>query len=202
MGETIVTGIINQYLAELRKALSGMTVSEREEIVDEIRTHIEERSAQPGISVEEVLRRLGPAEEIARDYTNGALLRRASRSRSPWFLLRASYHWAKASVQGLTIFLLALVGYSCGAAFVICAFLKPLFPDNIGLWVGQGGINFGFPESVQGRTELLGPWFTQVSILIGIGFLIVTTIAVRALLPKLKNSRRLAQGAAKMANTA
>ena len=53
-----------------------------------------------------------------------------------------------------------------------------------------------------GRTELLGPWFTQVSILTGVGFLIVTTIAVRALLPKLKNSRRLAQGAPKMATTA
>jgi len=197
-----MTGIVNQYLAELRKALSGMTVSEREEIVDEIRTHIAERSAQPGITVEEILRRLGPAEEIARDYTNGALLRRANRSRSPWFILWATYHWAKTGVQGFTIFFLALVGYSCGAAFVIAAFLKPLFPDNIGLWVGEGGINFGFPESVQGRTELLGPWFTQVSILIGIGFLIVTTIAVRALLPKMKNSRRLAQGAAKMATTA
>ena len=95
-----------------------------------------------------------------------------------------------------------MVGYFTGGAFVICAFLKPLFPENIGPWVGEGGINFGFPESVQGRTELLGPWFTQVSILIGVGFLIVTTIAVRALLPKMKNSRRLAQGAAKMATTA
>jgi uncharacterized membrane protein len=202
MEQTIMTGIIDQYLAELRRALSGMTVSEREEIVDEIRAHIAERRAQPGIAAGEVLRRLGPAEEIARDYTNGALLRRANRSRSPWFLLWASYHWAKTGVQGLAIFFLALVGYVCGAEFVICAFLKPLFPDNIGLWVGQGGINFGFPESVQGRTELLGPWFTQISILIGIGFLIVTTIAVRALLPKLKNSRRLAQGATKIATTA
>jgi len=99
-----MTRIINQYLAELRKALSGMTVSEREEIVDEIRTHIAERSAQPGITVEEVLRRLGPAEEIARDYTNGALLRRANRSRSPWFILRASYRWAKTGVQGSRYF--------------------------------------------------------------------------------------------------
>jgi hypothetical protein len=48
--------------------------------------------------------------------------------------------------------------------------------------------------------ELLGPWFTQVAILIGIGFLIVTTIAVRALLPKLRQPRQLAHGTAETAS--
>jgi hypothetical protein len=36
----------------------------------------------------------------------------------------------------------------------------------------------------------------------GAGCLMVTTIAVRALLPKMKNSPRLAQGADKLATTA
>jgi hypothetical protein len=47
-----------------------------------------------------------------------------------------------------------------------------------------------------------GPWCTQVSILFGVGSLIVTTIAVPALLPKMKNSRRRSQGAARMATSA
>jgi len=80
--------LVDIYLLDLRTALSGMTLAEREEIVDEIRAHIEERAIQSGMTVEEILRRLGPAAELARDYNNGALLLRASRSRSPWFILR------------------------------------------------------------------------------------------------------------------
>ena len=34
---------VNDYLARLRAALTGMTVSEREDIVEEIRMHIRER---------------------------------------------------------------------------------------------------------------------------------------------------------------
>ena len=194
-----MTGLINQYLADLKSALSGMTLSEREEIIEEIRAHIEERLRQGGMPVPEVLRRLGPAAELARDYNNGALLRRASRSRSPWFLLRTTYHWARTGVLGLVIFLLAFTGYTAGAAFLVCAFLKPLFPDRIGFWVGPSGVIFGIPATTRGATELLGPWFTQVAILMGIGFLIVTTIAVRGLLPKLKQSRRLAHSTPEIA---
>jgi len=50
------------------------------------------------------------------------------------------------------------------------------------------------PVSRVGAKELLGPWFTQVAILIGMGILIATTIGVRALLPRLKRSRQLARG--------
>jgi hypothetical protein len=149
--------------------------------------------------VEEVLRRLGPAEELARDYSNGALLRRANRSRSPWFILRATYHWAKTGVQGLTIFLLALIGYACGAAFVICAFLKPLFPGNIG-WGQAASTSASHTASKAERNcsarGLLKSPFSSAS---------DSSSSQRlrgALLPKLKNSRRLAQGAAKMATTA
>ena len=83
--------LVDIYLLDLRTALSGMTLGEREEIVDEIRAHIEERAIQSGMTVEEILRRLGPAAELARDYNNGALLLRASRSWSPWFIFAARH---------------------------------------------------------------------------------------------------------------
>ena len=189
-----MTPVVEKYLLDLRMALSGMTLAEREEIVDEIRAHTEERSIQSGMTVEEILRRLGPAVELARDYNNGALLRRASRSRSPWFILRTTYYWARTGIQGLILFVLAFVGYVAGGAFMLCAFLKPLFPDQIGLWIGSSGVIFGVPASTEGSTEILGPWFTQVALVMGIGFLIGTTVAVRALLPKLKKSQHLARG--------
>ena len=96
-------------------------------------------------------------------------------------------------MQGLVL-ILALCGYVAGFAFMLCAFLKPLFPDRIGLRIGSSGVIFGVPASTEGATEILGPWFTQVAILIGIGFLIGMTVSMRVLLPKLRQSQRLAHG--------
>ena len=50
---------VNGYLARLRASLTGMTVAEREDIVEEIKMHIRERSGDPGTNVETVLAGLG-----------------------------------------------------------------------------------------------------------------------------------------------
>ncbi|MGJ5818609.1 DUF1700 domain-containing protein [Paludibaculum fermentans] len=182
----------DRYLAELRMELTGMTLSEREEIIDEIRAHIQERSLESGMTLAQIVGKLGPSAELAHDYNNGILLRRASRSRSPWFLLGVTYRWAKTGIQGFGLFLLAFSGYGMAAAFFLCALLKPLFPEQTGLWIGPRGVNAGFRVGgVEGATEVLGPWFIQVALLIGIGLMIGTTASVRALLPRLKQSSSL-----------
>ena len=55
----------NDYLARLRTALTGMTLAEREDIVQEIQMHIRERSTDPQTSVEEVLAGSPPAGDFA-----------------------------------------------------------------------------------------------------------------------------------------
>jgi len=45
--------------------------------------------------------------------------------------------------------------------------------------------------------ELLGPWFVQVALVLGVLFFIVTTIVMRTLLPKLNHWRGLASGTAR-----
>ncbi len=180
---------VGLYITQLRKSLAGFNVREREEIVEEIRAHILDRVAESGLTLEETLARLGPAEELAADYRSGALVRRARHSLSPWTILRASFRWALTGVQGLAVFLTVLVGYTTGAAFVLCGILKPLFPEQIGFWMGPDAFGFGFRADRPDAPELLGPWFTQVAIGLGLLFFIVTTLVVRRLLPKLRNSR-------------
>src|SRR5271169_4100338 len=46
---------VNDYLARLRASLIGMTVSEREDIVEEIHMHIRERSSDPRTTLDAVL---------------------------------------------------------------------------------------------------------------------------------------------------
>src|SRR5215471_18448964 len=81
-GATLMTSDsqINDYLAQLRKSLSGMTISEREDIVQEIRMHIRERLGETQTSLDSVLSGLGPADELAEQYRTGLLVQRAQKS--------------------------------------------------------------------------------------------------------------------------
>ena len=90
---------IEDYAGRLRKSLVGFSVSEREEIVEEIRTHVHDRVAS-GLSVDDTLARLGTPEDLAKNYRSGALVRRAKSSFSPWTILKATFRWGMTGVQG------------------------------------------------------------------------------------------------------
>src|SRR5947209_8240728 len=97
---------IELYVGRLRKSLSGFSVREREDILEEIHAHIVDRVADCGLSIEETLARLGSPEELAKDYQSGALVRRARNSFSPWTMLKATFRWAMTGVHGLSVFFL------------------------------------------------------------------------------------------------
>ena len=102
---------IEGYLTALRLHLGPLTIAEREEIVREIGAHVRDSAEESGASIESVLARLGPAEELAAQYRDGLLIRRASRSISPVLLLRASVRLATKGVFGVLVFFLGLFGY-------------------------------------------------------------------------------------------
>ncbi|MGC2613029.1 MAG: hypothetical protein WA354_03285 [Terracidiphilus sp.] len=79
----IDTRQIDTYLASLRTHLGPMTLSERDEIIREISAHIRDSAEESGVSLETVLARLGPAEQLAAQYRDGVLISNASRSISP-----------------------------------------------------------------------------------------------------------------------
>jgi len=183
---------LEAYVTTLRSALSGMTVTDREEIVEEIRSHVADRVSTSGLTVEETLQRLGPVDELAKDYMSGALVKRARTSFSPFLILRATFAWAMTGVHGVAAFVIAVLGYALGLGMMICAFLKPLFPEQIGLWIGPDLFTFGIHPSDVPAREVLGPWFVQVTLTIGILSFIVTTVIMRRLLPRFKYWKKAA----------
>jgi uncharacterized membrane protein len=62
-----------RYVDTLNDALGDLATGEREEILSEIRNHISDAIAA-GTSIEDVLRALGPAEQLARAYRLELLL--------------------------------------------------------------------------------------------------------------------------------
>ena len=172
---------INDYLARLRASLFGMTVSEREDIVEEIRMHIRERSSNSAANLDSVLAGLGSRELLAEQYRTGMLVQRARTSRSPLLILHAALRWATTGVEGFIVFVIAIVGYATGGAFLLLALLKPFFPQYTGLWVGPHEFNFSFRMGATMTNpaapvhEVLGWWLIPVCLIAGSLGLALTT---------------------------
>jgi hypothetical protein len=179
---------VNDYLARLRAALTGMTVSEREDIVEEIRMHIRERSDDPQSSLDAVLAGLGPANELAQQYRTGLLVQRASTSISPLVILRAALRWATTGVAGFVAFMIAVVGYGSGIGFLLLALMKPFFPANTGFWVGPDQFAFSIRMGATMRNpadpvhEVLGWWLIPICLVVGSLSLALTTKVLQYLM--------------------
>src|SRR5271165_3885852 len=182
----------NDYLARLRASLTGITLAEREDIVQEIQMHIRERSSDPQTSIEEILAGLGPADELAQQYRTGLLVQKARHSISPVVILRATLRWATTGVEGFIVFVIAITGYMTGGAFLLLALLKPFFPRYTGLWVGPGEFSFSFrlgttlTNPASPVHELLGWWLIPVCLVLGSLSLAGTTKLIQILLRRFR----------------
>ena len=183
---------VNDYLARLRASLSGMTLAEREDIVQEIQMHIRERCSDPQTSVEEILAGLGPADELAQQYRTGLLVQKARHSLSPLPILHATLRWATTGVEGFIVFVIAISGYLMGGAFLLLALIKPFLPRYTGLWVGPG--EFAFSVRMGGTMtnpaspvhEVLGWWLIPVCLVLGSLSLAGTTKLIQILLRRFR----------------
>ena len=208
---------IDSYLARLRNALGDISSSESEEILREIRSHILDRTEAEGPVTEQVVNQVllavGDPQELAKQYRADAILRRAASSRSPWLILAATLRWATTGIAGAIAFFVALMGYGCAVVAYLCAILKPVVRDRIGLWLSpehtvtlgywngrfSGTEVYGFgirpPFSIVlgtlGATEgpvreLLGTWLIPTALVCGSLILIGTTWITRVFIRRFR----------------
>ena len=175
--------MIESYFAALSTQLADLPQPNRDEVIRELRAHVFDRLEQISVATDDdcrtVLKALGTPEEIARQYRVELLLSRSAWRISPWRVLRTLFRWTLTGIQGYIVFVMALIGYTLAAAFYVTALLKPLFPHNVGLFVGSEGINLArFPVPPMG-TEILGVYYIPVAVVVGYLFTFVTTLAIR-----------------------
>lgn len=176
---------LDTYVSTLRRHLAPIALGEREEIVREISAHIRDSVEQSGSSLESVLRRLGPPEELATQYRDGSLIRQASHSISPLLLLRAALRLAARGISGIVVFFAAIFGYLIGGGFVLSAFAKCIFPAHTGVWLRDGrlissGTLFDIPQYP--AHEVAGWLYVPVALVIGSLLILLTSFVVRAAL--------------------
>ncbi|WP_348263732.1 hypothetical protein P8935_04030 [Telmatobacter sp. DSM 110680] len=184
MTETVHTDTvqIDTYLASLRTHLGPMTLSERDEIVREISAHIRDSAEESGVDVETILARLGSAEELASQYSDGLLIRQASRSISPLKLMRGALRLATKGVSGVIVFFVGVIGYAIGGGMALSGMLKPILPHNTGMWVQNGHlVAYGtqFPAIGPPAHEVLGMWYIPLMLTAGSLTLLATTFVIR-----------------------
>lgn len=177
---------IDEYLNDVRLRLRGLEKAQAQEILAELRSHILERAEDGGeLSVDRanaVLKALGSAEELAREYAQDEILARAEISGTPLRLLNGVFEWATMSVAGFVVLIITVIGYFLGVAFVVVAALKPFHPATAGLWSlsDRSGdlelsLRMGFGSVPANGHELLGWSIVPLGMVIGCGFGILTT---------------------------
>jgi len=177
---------MDAYLDRLRARLGGLNEAEVREILTELRSHIVERASVGGAmtaaAVDAALIRLGSPEALAAEYVTGEVLARAEVTRSPWHVLDSLFRWGSLSVSGSLVLLASIVGYCLGAAFLLCAALKPLHPHAAGLWLvpddaGDSALSLrmGFEGAPAGSRDLLGFWIVPVGLVVGSLMVMLTT---------------------------
>jgi hypothetical protein len=178
---------ISEYLKRVSIGLKGLSESQRQEIVAEIRSHLADR-VQQFISqgsprpVEAALGAMGDADALALQFTQEVRQQQSSRSFAPWTLLRAAARIALTGFNGTVVFMVGLLGYGAAFAFTLAALLKPIMPSKIGLWVGPHLFVWGMPGNTMGAHELAGEYFIPVSVVLAFLFASVTTVALRWLM--------------------
>lgn len=178
MNTTTCSPIIENYFAQLDSKMADLPQNQRQDFLMELRAHVMDRLEQVAAPSEQdcrnVLDALGTPDEIARQYRMELLLKRASWRISPISVLRTTLRWTVAGVQGYLVFIVALIGYLISASFYITALLKPIFPRNVGLFIGHQGVQIAAFPLPSGH-EVLGSYFIPVAVILGFGITVGTT---------------------------
>jgi hypothetical protein len=183
-GAEIAQRKIEKYLQDVAAALLGLPAEQVRDIVEELRSHIVEKTSgrMTPTDVGSVLAGLGSPQDLASMYLADDLQVRALVSRSPFLIFRSLFRWAGLSFAGFFVLLGALVGYFLSISFAACALLKPIHPHTAGLWRIPDptepylySLRLGFDSVPPGSTDVLGWWIVPIGLAVGFGLFLLTT---------------------------
>ncbi|KAA6459124.1 DUF1700 domain-containing protein [Acidobacteria bacterium AB60] len=158
---------IQSWLRRLKWALDSMPSTERDDIIAETRTHIEERIAK-GQSLEEAIDAFGPPDVYARRFLDEIEMSTALGSQRTGALLSVVIQRAHRNISAA----LSLVALGClvltSSIAVILVFLKITDPIHTGLWFGRERRIFfiGVIRDPGIAHDLLGNWLLPVAVLV------------------------------------
>lgn len=128
--------ILNDYLEKIEKYLKPLPVSERVDIVKEIKSEILELQGD-GKTAEEIIERLGNPKELAKAYLGDLITKSSSFSWNRVLAICAYY--SLASLSGLIVIPVLAI---CAPVFIVCAIAAPILGA---VKLIDGLLNLGIP---------------------------------------------------------
>lgn len=194
MNSAVCSPLIKSYFDRLESCISDLPEAQRQDFVMELRAHVTERLEQMAAATDEncraVLGALGTPDEIARQLRMEMILKRSSWRVSPVAILRTCARWTVAGVQGYIVFLAAVMGYLIAATFCLTAFLKPIFPHNVGVFVSNHSVELTrFPMPPPGH-EILGSYYIPLALVIGYLSAVGTNALIRYVIHRGRSLRQ------------
>lgn len=162
---------IENYLARVRVALRGLPEGEIEDILRELRSHVEELAGADGREVDGALGSLGDPVELAKTYRAERELVQAECSSSPLVILQGLRHASRSRLGRMTSTALYAFGYILVLTLWAGAIEKVFAPSRTGLWYTPGNlwsltlVTGG--NQPPGARELLGWWLIPVALVTG-----------------------------------
>lgn len=194
-GESRVRGylfILERTLRTFLPAAEALDASR--EVESHIRDRVVEVEAVPDerTALERVLGELGAPLKVARAYSLEMSAEEAITTGRIVAIARSLLQMAALGIGGFAAAIVIFVGYVVGLAFLVIAAMKPIFPDNVGLFVVDNfPVNFGaqFPRP-EGAVLVGGYWVIVVSATIGVAMLVLTHRFARRLIEAWLRRRR------------
>lgn len=162
-----------EYLRRLRAGLAPLPETEREEIVRETASHLLDRvgggpesaGETVGPALAAALAELGEPEAYAARFVANYRISAALASGSPLAPVGEALRLIGSGFRAFAVgFVLLLLG-SLAAGFALVAVLKPILPEQTGLFVKEGGpyaLGIFDAGSRAGARELLGWWVVPI----------------------------------------
>ena len=177
--------LLEDYLQKLKEVLKPLPEKERDEIVLEIKGHIQERMAQSSQAESDIealknaLTRLGKPEEYAFEFVTDYLLSKGIERKHAGMIFKGLLRWGCNTLVGFFYSLFFFVSYLISVSFVFVGIMKPIFPEQVGFFLRDGRFeNFGLIMGVTDNPnmqEVLGYWIIPIALVIGIAWFFVTT---------------------------
>jgi HAAS len=193
---------INGYLFVLERSLKTFLPADVvRDAVREIESHLRDRIAAadgaPGerVALETILAELGPPLRVAQAYSSERTVDEAVVTGKILPVLSALWRVSARTMIGFWVALGISVGYTLGASFLFLAIMKPIFPDNVGIWMpNDSGFSLNFAMKFPTPTrehDIAGYWIIPICLILGILALRTTHGLARRFLTRWRERRAL-----------
>ena len=185
---------VSNYLEQVRAALRGLPQPQIEEILRELRSHVNELGGAEGQGIEAALRSLGDPIDLGNTYQSEFLIKRAECSGSPLVILQALRATTRGSLGRVAATALYAFGYINTLALWAAAVDKVLTPSRVGLWFNPGKV-WPFTlvtsgDTLSGAREVLGWWFVPFALFVGWALKYMTDRIARWWIARYRRSRK------------